>query len=133
MCRTMMSGTLQCTGSAAGALFETLGMDLPLSESDEGRSVLTFDKRHFPLPGNMLFIFPTTRLPPGRPCHPRTTTLLRPSFGSGPVYRPDLGWGQHPPRATTPGQKFLPKSFIGVLACKGWRPFTPMHRPPSTP
>ena len=62
----------------AGALYQTLGTDLPLSESDEGRSVLTFDKRHFPLPGNMLFIFPTTRLPPGRPCHPRTTTLLHP-------------------------------------------------------
>ena len=143
--RPMMSGTQQCTGSAAGAPYQTLGMDLPLSESDEGRSVLTFDKRDFPLPGNMLFIFPTTwlprkrlrkvrplfifpttRLPPGRPCHPRTTTLLRPSFGSGPVYRPDLGWGQQPPQATAAGQKFLQNRCSHI-------PTTHVRPTPSTP
>ena len=40
---TGMSGTMQYTGSAAGSLSQTLDMDLPLSESDEGRSLLTFD------------------------------------------------------------------------------------------
>ena len=43
VCRLVMSGALWCTGGAAGALFQTFGTDLPLSDSDEGRSVRTFD------------------------------------------------------------------------------------------